>query len=86
MDPRGGYVTKILYVKMKESGPAGGRHCVIHCVTSIYIEVTQHSGQLQLIEFRVSAITSRLQPLSLKQEERYSPPIYSLGNRDLLRF
>ena len=25
MDPRGGYVTKILYVKTKEFGPVGGR-------------------------------------------------------------
>ena len=25
MDSRGGYVLKILYVKMKESGPLGGR-------------------------------------------------------------
>ena len=24
IDPRGGYVSKILYVKMKESGPVGG--------------------------------------------------------------
>ena len=24
MDPRGGYVLKILHVKMKESGPVGG--------------------------------------------------------------
>ena len=24
VDPQGGYVTKILYVKMKESGPIGG--------------------------------------------------------------
>ena len=24
MDPRGGYVSKILHVKMKESGPVGG--------------------------------------------------------------
>ena len=25
VDPRGGYVSKILHVKMKESGPIGGR-------------------------------------------------------------
>ena len=25
MDPRGGYVSKILHVKTKESGPVGGR-------------------------------------------------------------
>ena len=25
MDSRGGYVSQILYVKMKESGPLGGR-------------------------------------------------------------
>ena len=25
VDSRGGYVSKILYVKMKESGPLGGR-------------------------------------------------------------
>ena len=24
VDPRGGYVSKVLYVKMKESGPVGG--------------------------------------------------------------
>ena len=30
MDSRGGYVSKILYVKMKESGPLGGRACVGH--------------------------------------------------------
>ena len=27
MDPRGGYVSKILHVKMKESGPVGGGAC-----------------------------------------------------------
>ena len=27
VDPRGGYVSKILHVKMKESGPVGGGVC-----------------------------------------------------------
>ena len=27
VDPRGGYVSKILHVKMKESGPIGGGAC-----------------------------------------------------------
>ena len=29
-DPRGSYVTKILYVKTKESGPVGGGACAGH--------------------------------------------------------
>ena len=30
MDSRGGYVSKILYVKTKESGPLGGGACAGH--------------------------------------------------------
>ena len=29
MDPQGGYISKILHVKMKESGPMGGM-CQVH--------------------------------------------------------
>ena len=30
VDPRGSYVSKILHVKMKESGPVGGGTCQAH--------------------------------------------------------
>ena len=30
IDPRGGYVSKILHVKMKESGSVGGCMCWVH--------------------------------------------------------